>query len=56
MKVTSTVSTTFPKLAWAISAGETKELPADKEAQERILSETSISVVDEKITNQNTKK
>lgn len=48
-KVTSTKSITFPKLGWAISAGEIKELPEAKEAQERILSETEIKEVDTKI-------
>lgn len=40
--VTSTKSISFPKFGWAISAGETKELPEGKEAQERILSEPEI--------------
>lgn len=48
MKVTSKTSISFPKLGWSISAGETKDLPADKEAQERILSESEIVPVDAK--------
>jgi hypothetical protein len=45
MKVTSDRSVEFPKLGWAISAGETKELPADKEAQAAILGHRSIKEV-----------
>jgi len=48
MKVTSSKSITFPKLGWAISAGEVKELPNDKAAQERILSEPEIVEAGEK--------
>jgi len=44
-KVKSTKSISFPKLGWGISAGEVKELPEGKEAQERILKEPEISVV-----------
>ena len=46
-KVTSKKSISFPKLAWGISAGETKELPEDKEAQERILQEPEITLATE---------
>lgn len=46
MKVTSTKSISFPKLNWGITAGEERELPEDKEAQERILSEPEISPVE----------
>jgi hypothetical protein len=46
MKVTSKRSISFPKLNWGISAGQTKELPEDKEAQKRILSEHGIEVVE----------
>lgn len=46
-KVTSTKSITFPKLNWSISAGATKELPEDKEAQERILQEVEITKVED---------
>lgn len=49
-KVTSKKSISFPKLGWAISAGEEKELPEDKEACARILQETDIEKVDNKIT------
>jgi hypothetical protein len=45
MQVTSSTSISFPKLGWGISAGETKELPRDKAAQDRILAEHGISVV-----------
>jgi hypothetical protein len=45
MKVTSTKSISFPKLGWGITAGEERELPEDKEAQERILSEPDITPV-----------
>jgi hypothetical protein len=47
MQVTSSTSISFPKLGWGISAGETKELPKDKAAQERILAEDGVSVVKE---------
>ena len=46
MKVTSSKSISFPKLQWGITAGETKELPEDKEAQNRILAEPDIIPVD----------
>ena len=46
MIVTSKKSISFPKLGWAISAGEEKELPEDKASQERILQETEITPVD----------
>lgn len=55
MKVTSTTSITFPKLGWAISAGDEKELPDDKEAQARILSEPCIQPVEKKIINKSDK-
>jgi hypothetical protein len=45
MKVTSNRSVEFPKLGFAISAGETKELPTDKDAQKLILAHRSISEV-----------
>lgn len=48
MQVTSTKSITFPKLNWGISAGETKELPKDKAAQDRILAEDGITAVNGK--------
>lgn len=48
MKVTSKKSISFPTLGWGISAGEEKELPEDKEAQERILAESDIEVVESK--------
>jgi hypothetical protein len=46
--VTSTHSVEFPKLAWAITAGEVVELPADKEAQAQILAHPDITPVVEK--------
>lgn len=46
MKVISTKSIRFPKLNWGITAGVETELPEGKEAQERILQETEISVVE----------
>lgn len=48
MQVTSTKSIRFPKINWGISAGETKDLPASKEAQDRILAESEIKIVDQK--------
>lgn len=42
-KVISKKSISFPKLGWGISAGEVKDLPEDKEAQERILQEADIT-------------
>lgn len=54
MQVTSKKSIRFNKLGWGISEGEIKELPADKKAQERILSEPEISLVSEsKINSKN---
>lgn len=46
MKVTSTKSISFPKLKWAISAGEMQELPEDKEAQARVMQESEITLVE----------
>lgn len=46
-KVTSTKSITFPKLKWSITKGETKDLPEEKEAQERILAEAEITKVED---------
>ena len=54
MKVTSKKAIDFPKLGWAIGAGEEKELPTfktekeTKEAQERILQETEVTIVKDK--------
>jgi len=45
MKVIANRSVEFPKLGFAISAGQTKELPADKEAQKIILAHRSIKEV-----------
>lgn len=52
MKVTSKTSVSFPKLDWAISAGEEKELPEGKEAQERVLSDPNIEVLETKSKSQ----
>jgi len=49
MKVTSTKSISFPKLNWGITAGEVRELPEEKQAQDRILQESEISEVVETI-------
>lgn len=46
MKVTSSKSISFPKLNWAISAGETKDMPAEKEAQKEILAWPEIELVE----------
>ena len=42
MKVKATKATSFPKLKWAISEGETKDLPQETEAQDRILLDPNI--------------
>ena len=55
-QVTSKKSISFPKLGWGISAGEIKELPEGKVAQERILSEPDIEVVEKNINNKKTSK
>lgn len=46
MKVVARTSISFPTLGWAISAGEEKELPDDVEAQERILREENVSLIE----------
>jgi len=46
MQVTSKKSIRFGKLNWGISAGQIRDLPEDKEAQKRILSEPDITPVD----------
>lgn len=43
MKVTSTKTVSFPSLNWGITAGETKELPEDSDAQEAILERSFIT-------------
>lgn len=48
MKVTSTITISFPKLGWGINAGDTRDLPLDESARKRILAEPGISVVGEK--------
>jgi hypothetical protein len=65
MKVISQKSISFPKIPWAISAGEERELPEDRDAQERILAEPEIRFIgkekgekvgeEEKITSTNKK-
>jgi hypothetical protein len=52
-KVISTKSISFPKLGWGITEGVETELPAEKEAQERILMETEITIVGSKINKNN---
>ena len=42
MKVTSNYTIDFPTLGWSIQAGEVKDLPESKEAQEAILENTYI--------------
>ena len=54
-KVISTKSISFPSLDWGITAGVETELPESKEAQERILQESEITIV-EKITNSKSEK
>lgn len=49
-KVISTRSISFPKFNWGITEGIEKDLPEDKEAQERILQEPEISLVGAKKT------
>lgn len=46
MQVTSTKSITFPKLGWAITAGDIKELPEDEGAQKMILKDPAIKKVE----------
>ncbi len=48
MKVTSTKSVDFPSFGWGITAGDTRELPEDKDAQKVILTHPSISKAKEK--------
>ena len=48
MKVTSTKSVDFPSLDWGITAGDTRELPEDKEAQKVILAHRAISKIKER--------
>lgn len=43
MKVTSNKTIDFPKFRWGITAGESRELPEDKEAQEAILAHPAIT-------------
>jgi hypothetical protein len=47
MKVTADRSVEFPKLGFAISAGEIKDLPENKDAQTVILAHRSISKIKE---------
>ena len=48
MKVTSKRNTSFPKHNWGINEGQTRELPKEKEAQERILADDNIETVNDK--------
>lgn len=45
MKVKSTKTIHFSKLNWGINAGEERELPEGKEAQEAILAHSAISSI-----------
>lgn len=45
MKVTSTKTVSFSKIGWGIHAGETRDLPEEKEKQEVILAHPAISQV-----------
>ena len=51
-KVISKKTISFPGLKWGISAGEERELPSDKEAQEAILAHPAISKVETKSKSQ----
>lgn len=44
-KVTSKNTISFPQFAWGIHAGDERELPSDKEAQEAILAHPDIEEV-----------
>lgn len=46
MKVTSTKSVSFPKFDWGITAGEIRDLPEDKDAQDVILAHPAITKAD----------
>lgn len=43
MRVTASKSVDFPSLGWGITAGDTRELPEDKDAQKAILDHPAIS-------------
>lgn len=45
MRVQARKSVHFPKLNWGINAGQQRELPEDKKAQELILSHGAITKV-----------
>ncbi|MDR6305900.1 hypothetical protein GGQ85_003626 [Nitrobacter vulgaris] len=45
MQVTATKSVSFPTLNWGINAGDTRELPAGKDAQLLILSHSAIKEI-----------
>lgn len=47
MKVTSRKTLDYPELGWGIHAGETRELPQDKKAQEIILSNQYVTAAGE---------
>jgi len=48
IKVTSSETVSFPKMAWGIHKGEVRELPEAKEMQDIILAHSAISKVEEK--------
>jgi hypothetical protein len=47
MKITSSKDVEFPKLNFSICAGETKDAPSGKEAQQIVLAHEAISEVKE---------
>jgi hypothetical protein len=51
MQVTSKISVVFPKLGWGINAGDTRELPEDKDARAIILAHPDIEEVKPKKEN-----
>lgn len=45
MKATSTKTLHFPQFEWGIHAGETRDLPEDKDAEKAILDNPAITKV-----------
>ena len=56
MKVTSRKTINFPKFGFGLKAGEEKELPENKEAQEAILENHYITKVGQSSRQDETKK
>jgi hypothetical protein len=48
MQVTAKKSVSFPKLHWGITAGQVRDLPEDKDAQQQILAHNAIVKVEPK--------